>query len=61
MPTITVAHYYYIVESGCPHRRVKSIVTCNSKRWTQEKTAPVLPKEPKRSAGDKGMQGRPEL
>ena len=44
-----------------PQKRVKSVVTCTSKRWMQEKSTPVLPKKGKKSAGDRGMQGRPEL
>ena len=42
-------------------KRVKSIVTHKSKRWTQKKSTPGLPNKPKKSAGDKGMQGGPEL
>ena len=42
-------------------KRVKSIVTKASKRQTQEKSTLVPPKKTKKSAGDKGMQGRPEL
>ena len=41
-----------------PQKRVKSVVTWASKRWTQEKSTSVHPKKP---AGDKGMQGRLEL
>ena len=47
--------------AGYPHRkRVKSVVT-HASRQTQEKSTPVPPKKPQKSAGDKGMQGRPEL
>ena len=74
---ITVAHYYYSSTSNANYnsgtlllhcrtrmplqKRVKSVVTHTSKRRTQEKSTPVPPKKPKKSAGDKGMQGRPEL
>ena len=47
MPTITVAHYYYIVEPGCPHRRVKSVVTCTSKDEHRRSQPWYYPRSPR--------------